>query len=32
MDIALKKNQSFRLPIELIERMKLLGSHSELFG
>ncbi len=25
MDIALKKNQSFRLPIELIERMKLLA-------
>ncbi len=25
MDIALKKNQSFRLPIELIERLKLLA-------
>lgn len=25
MDIALKKNQSFRLPIELIERLKQLA-------
>ncbi len=25
MDVALKKNQSFRLPIELIERLKLLA-------
>ena len=25
MDIALKKNQSFRLPVELIERLKQLA-------
>lgn len=25
MDIALKRNQSFRLPIDLIERLKLLA-------
>mgnify|MGYP005919810715 FL=1 len=25
MDIALKKNQSFRLPVDLIERLKLLA-------
>ncbi len=25
MDIALKRNQSFRLPVDLIERLKLLA-------
>ena len=25
MDIALKKNQSFRLPVDLIERLRLLA-------
>ena len=25
MDIALKKNQSFRLPVELIEKLKMLA-------
>lgn len=25
MDIALKKNQSFRLPVELIERLRMLA-------
>lgn len=27
MDIALKKNQSFRLSVNLIERLKLLAKH-----
>lgn len=27
MDIALKKNQSFRLPVDLIDRLKQLAKH-----